>query len=113
MNNNVGQRICEIRTRKNLTQEEHAEKIGSVPSYISNIERNNKCPSLALLTKIVKALDTTYDYLLIDNFEIDKRLEIKYKDMFREIEKLNNNTQNEFFSVSEELIKSFKKIENS
>lgn len=99
MDNNIGKRILEMIARRNLTQEELAEKVGSVASYISNIERKNKCPSLALLRKIVKELDTSYDYLLIDDFEMDKKLEIKYKDMFKEIKKLDNKTQEEFFSV--------------
>ena len=113
MKKDIGTKIYEMRIRRNLTQEELAEKIGSVPSYISNIERNNKCPSLALLTKIVKTLDTTYDYLLMDDFEIGKQLEIKYKDLFREVSKLTENTQKEFFNVTEELIKSLKNIEKN
>ncbi len=113
MDNNIGKRILEMRARRNLTQEELAEKVGSVASYISNIERKNKCPSLALLRKIVKELDTSYDYLLIDDFEMDKKLEIKYKDMFKEIKKLDNKTQEEFFSVAEKIIESFKNIENN
>lgn len=112
MENNVGRRIYEIRNRRNYTQEQLAEKVGSVPSYISNIERKNKCPSLTLLRKIVKELDTSYDYLLMDDFEMDKRLEIKYKDMFREIKKLDEKTQEEFFGVAEKILKSFKNIEN-
>ena len=105
MENNVGRRIYEIRNRRNYTQEQLAEKVGSVPSYISNIERKNKCPSLTLLRKIVKELDTSYDYLLMDDFEMDKRLEIKYKDMFREIKKLDEKTQEEFFGVAEKILK--------
>ena len=113
MENNVGKRIFEARNKKNYTQEEHAEKVGSVPSYISNIERKNKCPSLALLRKIVKELDTSYDYLLMDDFDMDKQLEIRYKEMFREIKKLDAKTQEEFFSLAENIIKSFKNIENN
>ena len=113
MENNVGKRILEVRNKRNLTQEELAEKVGSVPSYISNIERKNKCPSLSLLRKIVKELDTSYDYLLMDDFDMDKQLEIKYKDMFREIKKLDSKTQIEFFSVAEKLIESFKTVENN
>lgn len=64
MNKNIGARVHELRVRRNFTQEELAEKVDSVPSYISNIERKNKCPSLTLLRKIIKELDTTYDYLL-------------------------------------------------
>ena len=85
MENKIGEKIYEVRNRRNLTQEDLAEKIGSVASYISNIERKNKCPSLSLLRKIVKELDTSYDYLLMDDFEMDKQLEIKYKDMFKEV----------------------------
>lgn len=84
-------RILEVRNRRNLTQEELAEKVAS---YISNIERKNKCPSLPLLRKIVKELDTSFDYLLMDDFEMDKQLEVKYKNMFREIKKLDEKTQN-------------------
>ena len=113
MENNVGKKILEVRNKRNLTQEELAEKVGSVPSFISNIERKNKCPSLSLLRKIVKELDTSYDYLLLDDFDMDKQLEIKYKDMFREIKKLDSKTQIEFFSVAEKLIESFKTVENN
>ena len=113
MENNVGKRILEVRNRRNLTQEELAEKVGSVPSYISNIERKNKCPSLSLLRKIVKELDTSYDYLLMDDFDMDKKLEIKYKEMFKEIKTLDKKTQEEFFNVAENIIKSFKNIEKN
>lgn len=111
MDNNIGKRILETRNKKNLTQEELAEKVGTVPSYISNIERKNKCPSLSLLRKMVKELDTSYDYLLMDDFNVDERLRIKYKEMFKEIQKLNPKTQEEFFSITDNLIKSFKKLE--
>lgn len=110
MDNKIGDRILEVRNRRNLTQEELAEKVGSVASYISNIERKNKLPSLNLLRKIVKELDTSYDYLLMDDFDMNKQLEIKYKDMFKEIKKLNPKAQQEFFNVAENLIESFKKI---
>lgn len=113
MDTNIGEKLFEVRNRRNLTQEELAEKVGSAASYISNIERKNKCPSLSFLRKIVTALDTSYDYLLMDDFEVDKQLEIKYQDMFKEIKKLDSKTQNEFFDVVETLIKSFKNIENN
>ncbi len=112
MESNVGKRILEIRNKRNYTQEELAEKIGSVPSYISNIERKNKCPSLGLLRKIVKELDTTYDYLLMDDFEMDKQLEIRYKEIFREIKKLQEPTQKEVFKIIDSVVSSCKNIEN-
>lgn len=113
MESNVGKRILEVRTKRDYTQEELAEKIGSVASYISNIERKNKCPSLALLRKIVKELDTSYDYLLMDDFEMDKQLEIRYREMFKEVNKLDKKAQEEFFKLADDIIKSFKNIESN
>ena len=109
MENNVVKKILEVGTRRNLTQEELAEKVGSVASYISNIERKNKCPLLSILRKIVKELDTFYDYLWMDDFEMDKNLKIKYKEMFKEIKKLDEHTQQELFNLADSIIKSFKK----
>lgn len=62
---------------------------------------------------MVKELETTYDYLLMDDFELDKQLEIKYKDMFRKVSKLDESAQKEFFKLAEETIKSFKNIEKN
>jgi len=110
-NNNIGERILELRNRRGYTQEYLAERISSVPSYISNIERKNKCPSLTFLRRLVKELDTSFDYLLIDDFSMDKRLEIKYNDLFKEIEKLDDISREEFFKLSNELISSLKRME--
>ena len=44
---------------------------------------------------------------------MDKKLEIKYKEMFKEIKKLDKKTQEEFFNVADNIIKSFKSIENN
>ena len=49
----------------------------------------------------------------MDDFDMDKQLEIRYKEMFREIKKLDAKTQEEFFSLAENIIKSFKNIENN
>ena len=43
---------------------------------------------------------------------MDKQMEIKYKEMFREIKKLDIKTQEEFFKLSEYLIISLKNIKN-
>lgn len=110
-NKNIGKRIYEIRTRKNYTQEEFAEKLGSASTYISNIERGNRVPSLTLLSKIVKELDTSYDYILLDDFNTDRRLELRCKDLLKEVENLDKKTQDEFFIVVHTLLKSMKNIE--
>lgn len=109
----MGERIKEARKKRNLTQEELAERIGSIASYISNIERKNKCPSLALLRKIVKQLDVSYDYILMDDFDMDRKLEIRYNEMLGQIKKLDNKMQQEFLSVMENILISFKSINDN
>ena len=44
---------------------------------------------------------------------MDRKLEIKYKEMFKEIKKLDENTQEEFFNLVDSIIKSFKNIEDN
>ncbi len=64
--------------------------------------------------KIVKELDTSYDYLLMDDFEMDKQLEIKYKDMFKRSTKIRYKNTRRIFYVAERLIiKSFRSIESN
>lgn len=112
-NNNIGKRILEARLKKGYTQEELAEQIGSVASYVSNIERKNKTPSLNLLRKIVKTLDTSYDYLLQDDFDINKQEQIKNNILIKEVESLDEDLQQEFLNVANVLIKSLKNIQKS
>ncbi len=62
----MGDRIREIRKKLNLTQEQLAEKLDITLTYISEIERGLKMPSMALFIKIVEVLDVSADYLLRD-----------------------------------------------
>jgi len=54
----IGQRIKELRSQKNLTLEELAERSGCTPGFLSQIERNRAVPSIATLDAIAEALDT-------------------------------------------------------
>lgn len=64
----IGQRIKEIRSEKNLTQEYLAQKTDVNVSHISNIETNKVKVSLTLLVGICNALDITIDYLLENEY---------------------------------------------
>ena len=110
-NNKFGKRLLDARINKKYTQEYLAEKVGTVASYISNMERKNLYPSLTMLRKISKELDVSYDYLLMDDFEIDKQLEIKYNEIFRTIKEFDYTTQEEFFNIVNSLLTSFKNLE--
>jgi transcriptional regulator with XRE-family HTH domain len=54
----VGQRVRELRSQKNLTLEEVAERSGCTPGFLSQIERNKAVPSISMLYAIAEALDT-------------------------------------------------------
>lgn len=52
-----GQRLRELRTGRNLTQGELAERCGSNHPFISNLERGVKVPSLTMILRLAEALE--------------------------------------------------------
>ena len=62
----MGTRIREARKRLHLTQDNLAEKLDVSLTYISEIERGLKMPSIQLFIKLVEILDVSADYLLRD-----------------------------------------------
>jgi transcriptional regulator with XRE-family HTH domain len=53
----VGQRICELRKEKNLSQQKLAFDANIERSHLTHIEKGEKNISLSTLDKIIKALD--------------------------------------------------------
>ncbi len=60
----IGKNIRIARITKGYTQEKLANIIDGSTSYMSEIETGTSSPSLSILIKISKALDTTVDCLL-------------------------------------------------
>lgn len=90
---NVGDRIKELRTQKQLTQSNLAEMVGLTYVQIGRYETYRSTPSSDILQKLAEALDTTTDFLMNgSNNEVvaaqlmDKELLTQYK----RIEQLNN-----------------------
>ena len=52
-----GQRLRELRTARNLTQGELADRCGSNHPFISNLERGVKVPSLTMVLRLAEALE--------------------------------------------------------
>ena len=52
----IGKAILKIRNIRNMTQKQLAELVNCDESTISNIETNNRQPSLSLLKEIARAL---------------------------------------------------------
>ena len=55
----IGQKLKELRVRKNLTQEELADRAELSKGFISQIERNLTSPSIATLMDILQCLGTS------------------------------------------------------
>ena len=68
----IGSRLREARNMVKLTQEQLAEKVGIGTTYISDIERGAKFPSLSLFIQIVDALGVSSDYILRGEIEAGK-----------------------------------------
>lgn len=52
----IGSRIREIRTKKGMTQEALAEKMGINPKFISSIERGKENPTLNTIINLADSL---------------------------------------------------------
>lgn len=53
---NIGEKIKQLRTEKNLTQPQLAEAIGIEQSYLSKLENDKSIPSADIFSSILKAL---------------------------------------------------------
>ncbi|MCH5193547.1 MAG: helix-turn-helix transcriptional regulator [Oscillospiraceae bacterium] len=61
----VGRRMAKRRKELSLKQREVCEMVDANYKYISNLETGRSVPSLEMVMKLCKALDTTPDYLLL------------------------------------------------
>lgn len=64
----IGKKIRELRLSKGLTQEYVANMANVNISHISNIENNRVKISLVTLINVCNALQTTVDYILMDEY---------------------------------------------
>lgn len=52
-----GQRVRELRLEKGMTQEQLAEAAGLHPTFISNVERGYRVPTIVTLLKLADGLN--------------------------------------------------------
>lgn len=60
----LGSVLCRLRREKGLSQEAFADLAGVHRTYISQLERNLKSPTIEVLTKIASALGTRSSVIL-------------------------------------------------
>lgn len=103
---NIGDKIIELRKRKNWSQSELAKAIEASRDIIGKYERNENSPSIEMAFKIAKVFDVPVDYLLgegkhstYDN-ETVKRIE--------EIQVLDGNTKSVLFNLIDTYIRDAK-----
>lgn len=65
----LGRRIRETRKKLRFTQEILAEKADIAVTYLGEIERGEKTPSLDVFISIAESLQVSCDYLLRDSVE--------------------------------------------
>lgn len=80
----MGDRIREARKKLRLTQEQLAEKLDVSVTYVSEIERGLKMPSMQLFIGLIESLDVSADHLLQDTVSArrsygDSQIERKLK----------------------------------
>lgn len=77
----VSQRIKNLRELRNLTQEELAERAGLSYKYIGEIERGSGNPTIEILGKLAKALETPLTQLITEKEEDEILSELSKQDI--------------------------------
>lgn len=108
----VGERIKICRINKNMTQDTLAELIEVNPSFVSNIERAKTKMSTETLASIARSLNTSVDYLLFGDIELDHDqytniVALEIKDMLKD---KNKNDINAFITFCKDFTEFLKKI---
>ena len=102
----MGTRFKEARLKKGLTQEVLAELTNSGATYISDIERGVKFPSMALFIRLVNVLDVSADYIL--SGELNSGKQFIYNDLTEKLEKLTPQQRENVSSIIDAYIKTLK-----
>jgi len=106
----IGSRLKQLRLKRGLSINELSERAGVSKSYLSYIERGiQKNPSLQVLSRLAKTLDTNVEDLLGQNRDasILPNVDDYWKDLIQEA--IRNGVTKEDFSYYLEFIK-FKKM---
>ncbi len=107
--NKIGSRLRKLRYSLDLTQEKLGEKADLHYSYIGQVERGDKTPSLKALIKIADALDISLEELIREeegeNFKEDKLEQIKMKNINKLLSDRNSKELDCIYDILKNIIK--------
>ena len=96
-----GKRVRDLRNSKSLSQEKLAELSGLHSTYIGQIERGEKSPTIESIYKISSGLDIP----LSDFFKNIEMSEEKYADkIYNEVLSLTNDKQKKIYEIIKNII---------
>lgn len=100
----VGSRIRHQRKRRKLSQEQLAEKSDLHPSYIGQLERGEKTPTIDTLYRITKGMDLSLSDFLKDLEIVDKGGENYAVKSYILIEKITERDQRHIYEIIQHIL---------
>lgn len=104
INAEIGSRIRHYRKEKRLSQEQLAERSDLHPSYIGQLERGMKSPTLESLYKITKGLDISLSDFLKNLEIVDKNADSFSLKSYLLIEQENASDQRHLYEIVKQII---------
>ena len=102
----MGARFKQARLNKHLTQEALGEMCDCGTTYISDIERGAKFPSMALFIRLVNALDVSSDFIL--RGELNSGKSYVYDELTKKLEDLTPQQRENVSLMIDTYIKTLK-----
>lgn len=103
LSGSIGKQIREYRLKKNLRQEDLAEKVNVSPNYIGMIERDEKVPALDTFVDILNVLDASADIVLSD--VLKNGYKIRNSVLDDKLSQLTETERNKIYDVIDALLK--------
>ena len=103
---NISKSLVQLRKKNNLSQSDLASKTGISQVMVGKYERGDASPSIEVAKKIADVFEVSLDSLVGDgqNITFDKKIMERIKD----IQNLDNDTQNILFNLIDTYIQNFK-----
>lgn len=100
-----GERLMQVRKKKNLSQGEVGKKIGINGDAVGRYERNEVRPTIEMATKLAQALEVSLDFLAGNtDIELDKAA----LNRIQEVTQFNEEEKNHIYITLDAMIRDFK-----